>query len=351
MLMPTKATESGKITPLSPGTVISAGDLLVSLELKDPSKVKKILNCEGAFDATAVDIETDSKDAANNILTGYKGDAEADATDFVSASVFVDAFNEYLCIEPTLDGKLKDDVVRQLAKDNPASIETVDINHARGLKDARNLGAKPFAPLFADRGRDCALPDARLIGMDCLLAALVIFAVVLYMGRVYAQTESRRCPIIVMSRPGKLHQPVGIHRRTSMRLFHKRALIAALPFFVALFQPELVASGVSASGDSAGSIGGSTASDPNDAKTDGREAVGKGEGVFSAFSGFVQRASHQLYGDTDESRSSAGPGGEHYQQSKSAAAAVGGDATGTTSAGSAGSASHATEVGDSDANR
>ena len=154
---------------------------------------------------------------------------------------------------------------------------------------------------------------------------------------------------MVMSRPGKLHQPV-IHRRRSMRLhvFHKRALIAALPFFVALFQAELVASGVSASVDSAGGIGGSTASDPNDARTDGREAVGKGEGVFSALSGFVQRASHQLYGDTDEGRSSAGPGGEHYQQSNSAAAAVGGDATGTTSAGSA---SHAAEVGDSDANR
>ena len=56
MIMPIKATESGKIThAMSPGTVISAGDLLASLELKDPSKVKKILNFEGALDVTAVD--------------------------------------------------------------------------------------------------------------------------------------------------------------------------------------------------------------------------------------------------------------------------------------------------------
>ena len=51
MIMPIKASESGKITHnLSPGTVISAGDLLASLTLKDPSKVKKILNFEGDFD-------------------------------------------------------------------------------------------------------------------------------------------------------------------------------------------------------------------------------------------------------------------------------------------------------------
>ena len=47
MIMPIKATESGKITQnLSPGSVINAGDLLATLELKDPSKVKKILPFE-----------------------------------------------------------------------------------------------------------------------------------------------------------------------------------------------------------------------------------------------------------------------------------------------------------------
>ena len=45
IIMPIKATESGKITNnLSPSSVIAAGDLLASLELKDPSKVKKIVN-------------------------------------------------------------------------------------------------------------------------------------------------------------------------------------------------------------------------------------------------------------------------------------------------------------------
>lgn len=181
MIMPIKATESGKIThAMSPGTVISAGDLLASLELKDPSKVKKILNFEGALDVTAVDIETDSKDAANNILAGYKGDAEAaaqaalaDATDLASASaVVVDAFNEYLRIETIFDGKLKDDVVRQLAKDNSASLETVvDINRAHGLKDARNklvLGLLRQVETFSDRFGESALPDDLLAALDQL---------------------------------------------------------------------------------------------------------------------------------------------------------------------------------------
>ena len=51
MIMPIKASESGKITHnLSPGSVIAAGDLLASLELKDPSKVKKIETFNGPLD-------------------------------------------------------------------------------------------------------------------------------------------------------------------------------------------------------------------------------------------------------------------------------------------------------------
>ena len=58
MIMPLKASESGKITHnLSPGTVVSAGDLLASLELKDPSKVKKILT----FDSEVWCVSTNAR--------------------------------------------------------------------------------------------------------------------------------------------------------------------------------------------------------------------------------------------------------------------------------------------------
>ena len=44
MIMAIKATDSGAVKHnLSPGSVIQAGDLIASLKLKDPSKVKQIV--------------------------------------------------------------------------------------------------------------------------------------------------------------------------------------------------------------------------------------------------------------------------------------------------------------------
>merc|ERR1719469_1647008 len=86
MIMPVKASESGKIQHnLSPGTVISAGDLLATLALKDPSKVKKILPFEGDFDIPMTPHSFDNKEAMSNALAGYSSDAEA-----TSAVVFQD---------------------------------------------------------------------------------------------------------------------------------------------------------------------------------------------------------------------------------------------------------------------
>jgi len=71
--MPLKATESGKITHnLSPGTVISAGDLLASLELKDPSKVKKIINFDGTLDVAESDLGIEPKETVSTILPALR---------------------------------------------------------------------------------------------------------------------------------------------------------------------------------------------------------------------------------------------------------------------------------------
>ena len=90
MIMPIKASESGKITHnLSPGSVISAGDLLASLELKDPSKVKKIETFDGTLDIADSAVDIDADKALTNVLAGYKLDAEAvaaQALDSVSDS-------------------------------------------------------------------------------------------------------------------------------------------------------------------------------------------------------------------------------------------------------------------------
>ena len=134
MIMPIKATESGKITQnLSTGTVINAGDLLATLELKDPSKVKKILDFEGDFDIAKEAYSFDEKEAVQNILSGYDGDVDAtvagamqSSPDLESASeTIVNAVNEFVRVEAMFDGKLKDDVVRQMTKDNADSLDDV----------------------------------------------------------------------------------------------------------------------------------------------------------------------------------------------------------------------------------
>lgn len=175
MIMPIRASESGKIThALSPGTVISAGDMLASLELKDPSKVKKIVNFEGVFDVSSEDIEMDSQTAVTNILAGFTSDADAVAQNVIAGiddvetatSVIVGALNEYLRVETIFDGKLKDDVVRTLAKDNADSLETViDINRAHQLAGNRNSlvqGLLRQVETFPDRFGENAFSDELL---------------------------------------------------------------------------------------------------------------------------------------------------------------------------------------------
>lgn len=134
MIMAIKASESGKITHnLSPGSVISAGDLLATLELKDPSKVKKIETFEGKLDIAESASEVSPKDAISNILAGYSGEAESIVSkafesidDVGSASALVtDTITEFLRVEKLFIGKLKDDVVRERTKANSENIGVV----------------------------------------------------------------------------------------------------------------------------------------------------------------------------------------------------------------------------------
>lgn len=134
MIMPIKSTESGKITHnLSPGSVISAGDLLASLELKDPSKVKKIVEFEGELDIPAGTVETTPSEQIKNILAGFKGDPERAAqaafdgvSDVESASAVVtETLAEFLRVEKIFAGRLLDDVVRDLTKANTENLDIV----------------------------------------------------------------------------------------------------------------------------------------------------------------------------------------------------------------------------------
>jgi len=181
MIMPVKAGESGKITHnLSPGSVISAGDLLASLELRDPSKVKKIGTFDGTLDIDESTVEVDAVKSVSNVLAGFNLDPVAvaqqafDSSDSVAASeLVVNALNEFVRVESQFDGMIIDDVVRSLTKANEDSLDIVIAeNLAHGqLKRRSELMLSLIRQLdtFQDR-YGSAVPDTVIEALDGVAA-------------------------------------------------------------------------------------------------------------------------------------------------------------------------------------
>jgi len=181
MIMPIKASESGSIThALSPGSVISQGDLLASLSLKDPSKVKKILTFGDKLDIPDVPLDVDAKQTATSILNGYPGDADSAAAALLGpvndaeagAELIAEILEEYLRIENQFIGKLKDDVVRDLIKTNKDSLQTViDVVMAhQGLSSRNKLVLAMLRQLetFSDRFGVAEMPSGLLASLKQL---------------------------------------------------------------------------------------------------------------------------------------------------------------------------------------
>ena len=171
MIMPIKASESGKIThTLSPGSVISAGDLMATLELKDPSKVKKIGTFDGILEGAGAELDVTPEEVLSNILSGFNGEPEAAVQEaFASikdkdaaAALATSTINEYLRVENMFAGKLKDDVVREMAKANTDSLDVViKENQAHLAIQTRNrlvLAMIREVDTFGDRFRSPEIP-------------------------------------------------------------------------------------------------------------------------------------------------------------------------------------------------
>ena len=180
MIMPIKASESGKITHnLSPGSVISAGDLLASLELKDPSKVKKIGTFDGTLDIPESTMEMDAQKSLSNVLSGFKLDAESvaqQALDSVSdsataAELIVGAINEFYRVESQFDEQISDDVVRTLTKANAENLDVViseNLAHQNlSLRTQLILALVRQLETFQDRF-GVSVPDSVIEALDTL---------------------------------------------------------------------------------------------------------------------------------------------------------------------------------------
>lgn len=149
MVMPLVATESGKINHAkAAGAVIEAGDLLASLTLKDPSKVKKITTHSGALRLPVSDEAPPGPEEALNaaigrvnlFLDGYELDANQCVSDLLSSLTSLPAdqgrweratdvldqiIQRYLSVESVFEGKKLDAVMQQLIRANSGNLQPV----------------------------------------------------------------------------------------------------------------------------------------------------------------------------------------------------------------------------------
>jgi acetyl-CoA carboxylase/biotin carboxylase 1 len=176
MIMSFPAGETGKVTHnMSPGSVISTGDLLASLELKDPSKVKKILPFEGKLDsiASSGSSNDDPVTALTNAMDGYEiASVDSKVVQAIEAAkdakegcnIVSGLLRQYLSVEQKFAGTTnKDDVILQMVKDNKDSLDVVTnavISH-RKLKQRSDIVLSLLRGLNSLRARfdDMVLTD------------------------------------------------------------------------------------------------------------------------------------------------------------------------------------------------
>lgn len=129
MIMALKAGESGNIRHnLSPGSIISAGDLIASLTLQDPSKAKQVTTFTERLQFIPTPSEMTTDEAAESIdlaLKGFEHDYETAITTFFrtaslekSLDVIRAQLKQYVDFEKQFDSNDEAVVVGALAKTN-----------------------------------------------------------------------------------------------------------------------------------------------------------------------------------------------------------------------------------------
>uniref|UniRef100_A0A7R9U720 Acetyl-CoA carboxylase n=1 Tax=Pinguiococcus pyrenoidosus TaxID=172671 RepID=A0A7R9U720_9STRA len=178
MIMALKASETGKIKPsLSPGSIINAGDLLASLDLKDPSKSKQISTFDGALGSTVEgSIQVESFDEAKarlmNVMDGFEDDYTSLvpqllelSEDGATASAAVnELLNAYLHAEiPFASASSRDEAVATLIKANKETLgHVLNLGRAHVASQRRSvLAATLLRSLltFSDRYGDVPVSD------------------------------------------------------------------------------------------------------------------------------------------------------------------------------------------------
>lgn len=163
MVMPLIASEAGTISHEKPeGSIIEAGDLLATLTLKDPSRVKKIESFSGPFqvpdaeeppELSAYEQFQQALDTVHNILDGYSVEVEPAVQRLLTAisnpelqnhfqdkdglwelamDVLCETINRFLEVEALFAGRPKDSAMADIIKrhkDEPNKITRLAAAH------------------------------------------------------------------------------------------------------------------------------------------------------------------------------------------------------------------------------
>ncbi|KAJ8902898.1 hypothetical protein NDN08_006218 [Rhodosorus marinus] len=142
MIMQLSAAESGKFTgKLSAGSVIKTGDMLGSLQLKDASKVKKIVPFEGEFDESWSKYSTKRapKDDLMLVMDGYDQDFDESVQRLFKTQNIEEAgddinqlMTKYVEVEEIFSGKPFDQALSGLItarKDDLKPVRQITISH------------------------------------------------------------------------------------------------------------------------------------------------------------------------------------------------------------------------------
>ena len=137
MIMALKSGESGKINhALSPGSIISAGDMIATLSLKDPSKVKQIGTFNDRLTVVSKRPEMDVEEAGqclNLAVDGYEHDHDAVLSTYLSYSDSADEsvpfltslIDRFVGVETQFQGTDPDALVGDLAKANKDNLDVI----------------------------------------------------------------------------------------------------------------------------------------------------------------------------------------------------------------------------------
>ncbi|CEM11630.1 unnamed protein product [Vitrella brassicaformis CCMP3155] len=152
MIMALKAGEDGKIRhEKSAGSIISAGDLLGTVELKDPSKVKKITPFEGTLNITDVPIALGEDNAAQRlelVMKGFEHDIDTLVPKLITESggdakkasdTVSNLLQQFLSVEEQFAGRSADETVGELIKQHKDDLQqALDVKAAHRQLPRRN---------------------------------------------------------------------------------------------------------------------------------------------------------------------------------------------------------------------